>query len=139
MKVYIAAPFFSDDQINIVESVEDALLAGNIDFYSPRGEGILSKMSISDQNKTKGRIFKSNIDSMDACTHMVACVEHKDSGTTFEIGYFFAKQKPIVLFSEKIETINVMLAEAAISLCDINYKIVPSLYGEYSTKPKSLT
>ena len=76
---------------------------------------------------------------MDECTHMIACVEQKDSGTTFEIGYYAAQKKPIVLFSEVIGTVNVMLAEAALSICDDYTMLEDALDGEYSIEPEDLT
>lgn len=134
MKVYIAAPFFNEDQLDIVERVENFLINNGIDFFSPRSGGVLKNMKKSDQAKTKNEIFDSNIKNMDECTHMIACVEHKDTGTNFEIGYFYAKEKPIVLFSEKIGTVNIMLAESAISVCDDVGKLRLAMTGEYTHK-----
>ena len=53
-------------------------------------------MTKEQQQMTKGDIFKGNIYGMESCTHMIAVVEQKDSGTLFEIGYFYAKGKKIV-------------------------------------------
>lgn len=117
MKVYIAAPFFTPDQIDIVLNVEQSLRRLNINYFSPRSAGVLKEMSKEEQQKTKGDIFKGNIDSMDDCTHMIACIEHKDTGTSFEIGYYYSKGKPIVLYSDDLSRVNVMLAEAG-TLCD---------------------
>lgn len=138
MKVYIAAPFFNQEQLDIVKRVEGVLRSYGIDFFSPRSAGTLKNMSKEDQQNTKKEIFEGNIRNMDDCTHMVACVEHKDTGTNFEIGYFYAKKKPVVLFTENIGTINVMLAEAG-CICDNKSMIFDSLYGDYSAKVKSLT
>jgi nucleoside 2-deoxyribosyltransferase len=139
VKVYIAAPFFNERQLAIVSEVENFLTSKGIDFFSPRCTGTLKDMSKERQQQTKRQIYDTNIRMMDACTHMIACVEEKDQGTTFEIGYYAAKQKPIVLFSEKVGTVNVMLAEAAMSVCDGLYLLDSALIGDYTSPPASLT
>ncbi len=139
MKVYIAAPFFNERQLEIVQNIEDTLVLEGIEYFSPRSAGTLKDMSKDQQKQTKKEIFDGNILNMDECTHMVACVEQKDSGTTFEIGYYAAQKKPIVLFSEVVGTVNVMLAEAALSICDKYHMIHISLAGEYSVEPEDLT
>lgn len=122
MKVYIAAPFFNEEQVAIVQSVEDKLISLDIDFFSPRSEGVLKDMTKEQQQKSKRKIFDSNIKNMNECSHMIACAEHKDSGTIFEMGYFRAQKKPIIIYIEKIKLLNVMLAESAFSVCtDIEY------------------
>jgi len=139
MKVYIAAPFFNPEQLEIVSGVESILTASGIDFFSPRSAGILKDMSKDEQKQTKKEIYDGNIQEMNNCTHMIACVEHKDQGTTFEIGFYAAENKPIVLFSEKIGTVNVMLAEAAFSICDLVENLPLSLDGKYTIEINSLT
>ena len=139
MKVYIAAPFFNDRQLEIVQNVEDMLSTFGIEYFSPRSAGTLKDMSKDQQKQTKKEIYDGNILNMDECTHMIACVEQKDSGTTFEIGYYAAQKKPIVLFSEVIGTVNVMLAEAALSICDDYTMLEDALDGEYSIEPEDLT
>jgi nucleoside 2-deoxyribosyltransferase len=139
MKVYIAAPFFSEVQLSIVRRVERRLAAYGIEYFSPREVGVLKDMSVDDQMKSKKEIFDGNIKNMDECTHMVACIEHKDTGTTFEIGYYFAKEKPVVLFHDHPERINVMLAEAAHALIDDTIWLHNGLRGESSCKVTSLT
>lgn len=132
MKVYIAAPFFNERQLEIVEQVEGYLDAKGIGYFSPRSQGkSLKDMTKEETMNAKGIIFKSNIDAMDSCTHMIACVEQKDTGTSFEIGYYYGK-KPVILYSEIVDRINVMLAEAAISVCDVIGMLEMALGGKYT-------
>lgn len=139
MKVYIAAPFFNEQQLLIVQKVENILLSYDIDCFSPRSEGILKDMTKQQQKNNRKHIYDSNIKHMNDCTHMLACVEYKDTGTIFEIGYYAAKEKPIVLFSENLNTVNVMLAQSASSICDNFDKLVFSLDGSYSVEIENLT
>jgi nucleoside 2-deoxyribosyltransferase len=139
MRVYIAAPFFNVEQLKIVMDVEKVLFENGIEYFTPRKAGVLKDMNTEEQRKTKKEIYEGNIENMEDCTHMIACVEHKDTGTTFEIGYYAACKKPIILFSERVGTVNVMLAEAAFSICDSKERLMDSLNGEYSFEINSLT
>lgn len=140
MKVYIAAPFFNPRQLEIVETIEKELTKKKIDFFSPRSQGkSLKDMDKNEVLKTKKEVFDSNITEMDLCSHCIACVEEKDTGTSFEIGYFYSEKKPITLFSEKIDRINVMLAEAAYSVCDDSAMIMESIVGFYNVELDKLT
>lgn len=138
MKVYIAAPFFNPAQLAIVEAVELTLDHRGIEYFSPRSAGVLKDMSKDEQHQTKSDIFNGNIEAMDDCTHMIACVTHRDTGTSFEIGYYFAKDKPVVLYTYDLENINVMLAEAG-AVCDKLTRLHDSLAGNYSVEVGEVT
>lgn len=130
MKVYIAAPFFTDEQIKIVESVEAALESCDIEYFSPRSEGTLSKMSRDEQESSRKSIFDSNVNNMGLCTHMIACVEHKDTGTIWEMGFMYAQSKPIIMFSADLSKINVMLAESAFGIAQEPKHAADIILGE---------
>ena len=122
MKVYIASPFFNHKQLSIVERLESTLDSMGFFYFSPRTCGTLKDMSKDEMVNRKQIIFDNNINQLDICTHMIACIEHSDTGTSFEIGYYFAKGKPICLFSDDIGKVNVMLAECATSVyTDLKY------------------
>jgi nucleoside 2-deoxyribosyltransferase len=116
MKVYIAAPFFNEEQIKIVEQVELCLESRNIEYFSPRSEGTLSAMTREEQEASRKAIFQSNVDNMGLCTHMIACVDFKDTGTIWEMGFMFAQGKGIVMMAYDSSKVNVMLAESAIGI-----------------------
>jgi nucleoside 2-deoxyribosyltransferase len=139
MKVYIAGPFFNAAQLENIIKVETVLDFNGIAFYSPRSEGVLSAMTPEEQKANFKRIFDLNIQHMDDCTHMVACVEHKDTGTIFEMGYFCAQKKPIVMYSEVLNTVNVMLGQSAYAIADSFREIPNAIYGNYSAEIKSWT
>jgi nucleoside 2-deoxyribosyltransferase len=71
IKIYIAGPFFNEPQLRLIKAIEDDLTAKEVDFYSPRlhpgnepGKPI--------DNKTAAAIFKSNVDAIAECTHVLA-------------------------------------------------------------------
>ena len=132
MKVYIAAPFFNESQLTTVKEVESALSTVGIDYFSPRIGGILQDMEKEEQHKKFERIYLENISAMESCSHMVACIDDRDTGTIFEIGYFAKSGKPFTLFVSDPSKVSVMLAVPALSVCDSFEKIVPSLHGDYT-------
>jgi nucleoside 2-deoxyribosyltransferase len=130
MRVYIAAPFFNEQQIKIVEAVEIALESRDINYYSPRSEGSLSDMTREQQEQARRYIFETNVNNMNICTHMLACVEYKDTGTIWEMGFMFAQGKPIVMLSSDLSKINVMLAESALGIAQSPAHAADILMGE---------
>lgn len=117
MKIYIASPFFNNEQLIIVKKVENKLSELNIDYFSPRSTGVLKEMSKDEQQKNKKTIFQRNIREMQDATHTIACIDYKDTGTIFEIGFCYSQYIPVIAYIENISTINVMLAECFYSIC----------------------
>ena len=117
IKVYIAAPFFSKEQLEAVDEIESQLFLGGINYYSPRKDGILNDMTDEQRKQKQSFIFNSNISGMDSCTHILANISKyngaRDSGTIFEVGYFSAQKKPIILFCNDIKEMSVMISESA--------------------------
>lgn len=108
-KVYIASPFFNDEQLKRVEMMEDRLRLNHIDFFSPR----LEQAHTEDGHFNGPAIFKNNVDSINSCTTLVAIIDDKDTGTAFEIGYALAQGKRVILVmhqDERVSKTNIMLA-----------------------------
>ena len=136
MKIYIAAPFFNPEQLALVRAIEHTLFKLSIPFYSPRSEGILDDMEMKEKQNSKAVIYNTNINAMDDCTSMIACIESRDTGTIFEVGYFAAQKKDIVLYLQDVSKVSVMLAEAAISICDDVSWLQEALNGTKSLEAK---
>lgn len=113
MKVYIASPFFDKKQLDLVKKIESALTKAHIDFFSPRSEGTLKKMSKEKREVESMKIYKSNIRNINECSHMLVVIDGHDTGTVFEFGYAVAKGKAIHTLSNEGHGLNVMLAHAA--------------------------
>lgn len=113
MKVYIASPFFDKDQLALVKEIESALTKANIDFYSPRSDGVLKKMSPEKRREKSAEIYRTNLRRINECSHVLAVIDNYDPGTMFEFGYAVAKGKAIHSLSNEGHKLNVMLAHAA--------------------------
>ena len=118
LRVYIAAPFFNEDQIKTVQEIEDLLGNNFIEYFSPRSEGTLKQMNNEDRRNKMGEVFESNISHMDWCTHAITVIDGYDKGVLFEMGYLYATKKKIISYTNNYQGINVMLNEAIESHCE---------------------
>ena len=119
MRIYLAGPFFSDEQIDRIARAEQALTQNQTvdSFFSPR---------LSDENSTPllkegtpewaQMIFKKDVEEIDDADLVVAVADfvhaNVDSGTAFEVGYAYHSNKPIVIVQELDEPLNLMLGQA---------------------------
>ena len=134
MKVYIAAPFFNEEQLNKVKGIESLLEDAGVEFFSPRSEGSLGNMTPEERKAKMGDVFQSNVDHMDWCTHMVAVIDDRDTGTIWEMGYGFAMGKGIVTYSACYHGINVMLNESIMYHANELQDIMGGLNGELTSE-----
>lgn len=116
VNIYLASPFFSDEQIDRVQRVEQALDNNKtVDkYFSPR-KADPEDLEIGSL-PWRDFIFKNDIKHLDEATIVVAVVDyiddHVDSGTAYEIGYAHAHKKPIIIIQEKGPKLNLMISES---------------------------
>lgn len=118
--VYLAGPFFSENQIKKAKMVEKAL--DNNDtisyYFSPRTKQNFDGMTEFTPEWAKA-IFKNDIKEVEKANIVVAIVDldgqDTDSGTAMEIGYAHALGKEIFLinFEQHDMMVNLMLTECA--------------------------
>lgn len=137
MKVYIAAPFFTVDQLLIVQKIEDVLDDIGIEYFSPRSEGTLKEMSPQERSERMGELFASNCSHMDWCTHAIAVIDDYDTGTVWEMGYLYATKKTIITYSAHYHGINVMLNESILAHCTDLESIVDAIDGRFKDNKTS--
>ena len=121
-KVYLAGPFFDDEQIERIERVEKALdnNATVSEYFSPR------KHQHDDLKfgspEWQDVVYKGDVQHVEDADVIVAIADFiddsVDSGTAFEIGYAAAKNKKIVLLHEKDSIVNLMLAQSLTTYID---------------------
>ncbi|CAD2070796.1 nucleoside 2-deoxyribosyltransferase [Jeotgalicoccus coquinae] len=120
MKIYLASPFFDEEQVERVKRVEKAL-ADNptvTEVFSPRLQQVEHLEHGSDE--WRDFVYNNDIKYIEWCDAVVAVHdyvgEHVDPGTGFEIGYGKALNKFIVLYQEKDPVteapVNLMLTDS---------------------------
>lgn len=118
--IYIAGPFFNEEQINVIRRIEKSCGKFGLNFFSPRHEGVIVDMTPqqrSDPNILK-TIYNSNIEAIKKSTCIIAVIDGKDIGTIFEIGYAAALGKKIITFTDLNYGVNVMLSQCVFAHTD---------------------
>ena len=101
-KIYIAGPLFNKHEQMYLEDIAKELEGNGYDCFLPHRDqtGIdESELKGTDMSQeTKDRIFKNDLDALDASDLTVALLTGQDidSGTSAEIGHTYAKEKPVI-------------------------------------------
>ncbi|HPP79044.1 nucleoside 2-deoxyribosyltransferase, partial [Methanospirillum sp.] len=94
-KVYLAAPLFSESECDYNRKIADILTGYALQVHLPQdcGDSEHSR-DLSIQQK----IFASNLRALDNADIIIAIIDgaDADSGTSWEIGYAYAKRKKII-------------------------------------------
>ena len=97
IKVYLAGPFFNEEQIERIEFIETLLETYDFDIFSPR-QASLIKPGCSQEEMMK--TFEGNVTHIDNADFVLAVLDGNDAGTMFECGYAYAKNIPVMYFNE---------------------------------------
>lgn len=126
MKVYIAAPFFTKDQLEEVMYMEEALSARGFEVFSPRLDTRIPGNATSDDQK---KAFNDNLTGILDSGFVLAITMNKDMGTVFECGYAYANKVPILYYAPGIDgPFNLMLAQSAsLGACTSCFEVVSIL------------
>ena len=123
VKVYLASPFFSEEQVERVKRVEEALKANPTvtEVFSPRLHQF-NDLPYGTQEWAEF-IFKNDVKHVDWADVVVGVHDftgetelhgdkhnHVDSGTAWELGYAFGTGKPVVMLHELDGIVNLMLS-----------------------------
>jgi len=106
-KVYLAGPFFSMGQIWLINEAYDALDSQGLNVFSPLhhvGRGSAEE------------VYAPDIQGIEECDVVFACVDGLDPGTIFEIGYAKKLNRPVVAFveNEKPEDLKMLIGSGCI-------------------------
>lgn len=113
--IYLAGPFFNEEQLNNIKEIENLCKITKHKYFSPRLELILKPNATL---KERENVFKSNIQNIQNSKLVLACIDDNDTGTIWEIGYAYAINKPTVLYTFKNKKVNVMLAQSCKGFID---------------------
>jgi len=125
MKVFIAGPLFSQAEREFNVRVEEELRRHGFETFLPqRDVGRLDELLAKEGERAYRMIFDRDLKGLDQADVVVAILDGPDvdSGTAFEVGYAFAKGKPVVglktdmrVFA-RAEEVNNMLAQGVKAL-----------------------
>lgn len=126
MKIYLASPFFNEKEILIYEEVIKKLRK-NHEVYVPREHTIENGWDLSNKEWGK-RVFDMDVEAIDNCDMVVALNwgMYSDSGTAWECGYAYAKNKKIVnIICDKEKEYSLMMLNG----CNLVKNLEEELFG----------
>lgn len=94
--IYIASPFFSEDEIRILSQVEEILSRRGYEYFSPREHEI--RDGAPGSSEWSQAAFLMDRAAIDECEVLLMIYHgnYSDSGTSWECGYAYAKGKPVI-------------------------------------------
>lgn len=109
-KIYLASPFFTEDQKKYVDSLEHLLDVTHYNYYSPRKDGDTSQFDLPDYfNDLKRQlIFENNITEIQSSDTIIVNLLHPDMGTAFEYGIAVGRN---IIGKDKIRIISIPMIE----------------------------
>ncbi|AKB85888.1 nucleoside 2-deoxyribosyltransferase domain-containing protein [Methanococcoides methylutens] len=119
-KIYLAAPLFSVAEQEFNKKLENALEDLGFSVFVPQEDS--NDTEAAREEMDSNNIFKLNVEAIDACDILVAVLDggtDVDSGTAWEIGYAYAKEKTVVGIKTDFRTlgpeglVNLMIEESA--------------------------
>ena len=101
MKIYLAGPFFNEEEVRNIEYAEQVLQKKGLDYFSPmRHEERTEEPGTFAWAKKLFEMDRQAIDEADALV-VLYYGNYSDTGTAWECGYAYAKEKPVVLVHVK--------------------------------------
>lgn len=113
--IYIAAPLFTADNLDVIKRIEELLDDREEDYFSPREYGVIKGEPMTSYRMK--RIFDMNIRMLRSCKKLIAVTDDYDPGTIFELGIAFMLDRPIITYSPAHYGANVMLKYATLYHC----------------------
>ena len=119
IKVYVAGPYFTDDQKKTLDDVYDKFNGSNIfKLYFPFRHGLDYRKLIQEGNdpeKTAELIFVENLVALSHADLIVSLIDDKDTGTSIEIGIALKNKTPVITYSSNDYGVNLMLASSVLT------------------------
>lgn len=95
MKIYLASPFFNNEEIAFLSKAEEVLRGRGFEVYSPREHEACEEKYTADWAEA---VFQMDITAIQNADVTVALYhgDYSDSGTAWECGYTCGLNKPLV-------------------------------------------
>lgn len=118
--VYLAAPLFSEAERDFNRKLGDEIKRAGFNVFLPQEDS----NNVKEEKNRQEIIFNKNTEAIESSDMVVAVIDGTDvdSGTSWEIGYAFAKGKPIFGLRTDFRTLGVegtvnLMIERSVVLC----------------------
>lgn len=114
MKIYLASPFFNDNEIANIRQAVEILNAKGHEVFVPMEHDVENRESLTNAEWAEEifKIDKSGIDSCDVVVLLYGGM-YSDSGTAWECGYAYATGKKVVVCCCNVEQPNLMIVNGS--------------------------
>lgn len=131
MKIYLASPFFNDEELKNVEKAEEILMKRGFQVFSPRLNEVRTDENTQSALWSKETFMNDRrfIDWADAVV-MLYYGGYSDSGTAWECGYAYGTHTPVVVVHLGNDS-NLMVHEG----CHSNIKLEDLATYDFSKMP----
>ena len=107
INIYLAGPFFSEQEISWINYVKRMLEIRGINVLSPMHENGIIKSDFTEEQQRE--VFKADIKLLEQSNLVVALIDYEDGGTCFEIGYAYKENIPVIGYKTSMNRLNNML------------------------------
>ena len=118
--VYLAAPLFTEAELDFNRKLRDMIKSSGFNVFLPQEDS----NNIEDKKNRQKIIFDKNRKAIENSDLLVAVVDGTDvdSGTAWEIGYAYARGKPIFGLRTDFRTLGIegtvnLMIERSVVLC----------------------
>ena len=118
--VYLAAPLFTEAELDFNRKLRDRIKSSGFNVFLPQEDS----NNIEDKKNRQKIIFDKNLKAIENSDLLVAVVDGTDvdSGTAWEIGYAYARGKPIFGLRTDFRTLGIegtvnLMIERSVVLC----------------------
>ena len=99
MKIYVASPLFTAEEKKVINEVAAVLHRAGYETYLPMEHAVSDAWSYTNEEWAR-KMFILDKEAIDECDG-VLCIYYgmnSDSGTAWEVGYAYGKEKQVVIF-----------------------------------------
>jgi len=118
--VYLAAPLFSEAECDFNRKLRDELISAGFNVFLPQEDS----NNVKDMSDRQKIIFNKNLKGIENSDIIVAVIDGADvdSGTAWEIGFAFAKGKPVLGLRTDFRTLGIegtvnLMIERSVVIC----------------------
>lgn len=118
--VYLAAPLFSEAECDFNRKLRDELISAGFNVFLPQEDS----NNVKDMSDRQKIIFNKNLKGIENSDIIVAVIDGADvdSGTAWEIGFAFAKAKPVLGLRTDFRTLGIegivnLMIERSVVIC----------------------
>lgn len=118
--IYLASPLHTPEHRAIMDSAKHIIQSAGFTVFDPRESGVIIKdlKTAEERENAAQKVFEYNIKGLEESRAIIACIDDRDTGVAFELGYMRKAEKAfLVTFSAHGHGANVMLARAVNHHC----------------------